>query len=246
MVTTPNLEITHIEQSQSQKEVTANEAFDILDKGTQGTLSVSTATLGSPAEVNLTNDQFQQNYMFVLSSDASETFTLNVPAKTHLFAVENQSDYTCTVELVGTTSRVEVPAGSTVIIHSKATALTQMSNFYDIAFYFQGVPSDAAVLGFVCPRKTTLGINAIGSRARNRVASDTTEPTHQFSIRKNNSQIGTVDFAAGDRNGTFVIAAATSFDQDDLLEIVNPTFGSPTTIISGISIVLKAGTKVDN
>ena len=38
MVTTPNLGITHIETQQSQKEVTANEAFDVLDEGLAGEL----------------------------------------------------------------------------------------------------------------------------------------------------------------------------------------------------------------
>lgn len=38
MATTPNLLITHIEANQSQKEVTANEAFDTLDEGLAGEL----------------------------------------------------------------------------------------------------------------------------------------------------------------------------------------------------------------
>jgi hypothetical protein len=38
MATTANLNITHIEANQSQKEVTANEAFDILDEGLAGDL----------------------------------------------------------------------------------------------------------------------------------------------------------------------------------------------------------------
>ena len=43
MPTTPNLEITHIEQSQAQKEVTANEAFTVLDAAlTEGAVSIPT------------------------------------------------------------------------------------------------------------------------------------------------------------------------------------------------------------
>ncbi len=44
MATTPNLGITHIESNQSQKEVTANEAFDTLDEALAGELTHNMAS----------------------------------------------------------------------------------------------------------------------------------------------------------------------------------------------------------
>lgn len=59
MATTPNLLITHIEANQSQKEVTANEAFDTIDEGLAG---------------ELVHD---------MASDANYTLDTSEPAKEH-------------------------------------------------------------------------------------------------------------------------------------------------------------------
>lgn len=59
MATTPNLLITHIEANQSQKEVTANEAFDTLDEGLAGEL------------------------VHNMASDANYTLDTTEPAKEH-------------------------------------------------------------------------------------------------------------------------------------------------------------------
>jgi hypothetical protein len=46
-VSTPNLAIAHILQSQAQKEVTANEAFDALDQAIAGLLGVDVSAGGT-------------------------------------------------------------------------------------------------------------------------------------------------------------------------------------------------------
>jgi hypothetical protein len=250
MATTANLLVTHIEQSQSQKEVTANEAFDILDAATQGDLSVSTASLGSPSEVVLTQTQFLQNYIFKLTASAADHFNLTVPAETHTFAVDNASDYACTVTIVGTTSQVIIPAGGCGIIHSDATALVQLSGQYDLGFYFSGTPNDGDRVGYVFPHKATIGImssvNAQGSQARVVVPSAADEGSVAFDLQKNGASFGSVTFAAGATSGTFSVAAATSFSVGDIIEAVCPSFGSPTTIMSGIGITIRSGVKVYN
>jgi hypothetical protein len=52
-LTTPNLSITHVLQSQAQKEVTANAAFDALDNSTNRALPLD---LGD-ADLTLIADQ---------------------------------------------------------------------------------------------------------------------------------------------------------------------------------------------
>jgi hypothetical protein len=45
--TTPNLAIEHVLQSQAQKEVTANEAFDALDQAIAGLLEIDVSVGGT-------------------------------------------------------------------------------------------------------------------------------------------------------------------------------------------------------
>jgi hypothetical protein len=57
---TPNLNITHIAAAQNQKEVTANAAFDALDKALTGVLPADFAA----GDVTLTDTQFREHIAF--------------------------------------------------------------------------------------------------------------------------------------------------------------------------------------
>ena len=112
------------------------------------------------------------------------------------------------------------------------------------------MPTDNEVIGFAIPHKMTIGImsaaNSQGSTGRARTVSGSDEPTATFSLQKNTAEFGTVNFAAAATTPTFSVASATSFIPGDALEIVAPTFGSPTTVIAGVAITLRAGVKVHN
>jgi hypothetical protein len=97
MATTPNLGITHIEANQAQKEVTANEGFDILDEGLAG---------------QLTHD---------MASDANYTLDTSEPDKEHENLVLHITD--TSVNLT-TTRDIILPDSKQLHVAWNATAQT--------------------------------------------------------------------------------------------------------------------------
>lgn len=95
MATTPNLGITHIEANQSQKEVTANEAFDVLDEGLAGQLTHN------------------------MASDANYTLDTSEPAKEHENLVLHITD---TGVVLTTTRDIILPATKQMHVAWNATA----------------------------------------------------------------------------------------------------------------------------
>jgi hypothetical protein len=86
MSATPNLAIEHILQSQAQKEVTANEAFDALDQAMNDftTLDVSAGN------TTVSADDFTRNVLLVLTGTPAGVLDLTVPASKRLFIVQNE------------------------------------------------------------------------------------------------------------------------------------------------------------
>ena len=75
-MTTPNLAITHILQSQAQKEVTANAAFDSLDNSANRALSLD---LGD-ADLTLVADQANRNGLIIFTGALTAARTVTLPA----------------------------------------------------------------------------------------------------------------------------------------------------------------------
>ena len=85
MSATPNLAIEHILQSQAQKEVTANEAFDALDQA----LNDFTAIDVSAGNTTVSAEDFTRNVLLVLTGTPAGALDLTVPASKRLFIVQN-------------------------------------------------------------------------------------------------------------------------------------------------------------
>ncbi len=126
MTTTPNLNITHIVQSQAQKEVTANEALDNLDKATQGMVAHDASALGSPTEINVTADEFVRNFMHHVIGTAPATVFMYVPDGKRFFLVWNESGQDVVVDTTSGGSPADpitVADGNTQLVYSDGTTL---------------------------------------------------------------------------------------------------------------------------
>lgn len=118
MATTTSLLITHIESSQAQKEVTANEAFDDFDAAIAGTLSKSVA---GGTDVTLTDEE-QRNAVLTLTGLLTGNINVIVAARSKRWLVINNTtgSFTLTVKTSAGTG-VIVPQGKRVMLYCDAT-----------------------------------------------------------------------------------------------------------------------------
>jgi hypothetical protein len=137
MAVTDILNVTEVEASQSQKEVTINEALNALANAGNASVVVLVGAVSSlqipfagPAFV------FDRNVVFDLTPDASPpggAFTVELPATKRLFVVRNLTAQTATVEVDpasdgadGTT--VDIPTGETRVLYSTGVDVIELSD----------------------------------------------------------------------------------------------------------------------
>ncbi|MDD3028845.1 MAG: hypothetical protein PHS57_00985 [Alphaproteobacteria bacterium] len=219
MTTTPNLLIDHIAASQAQKEVTANTAFDVLDKA----LCQFTNIALSDANLTLTDAQMIGNMALKFTGTLTAARTITVPVHAKFIYVEN-----------GTTGgyaiSIKTPSGTAISFGSSERKLLYCngSDFtiaaeagaapYDIGGSLTGKPSTGAVImRFPLPR----AIRFLSGMALSKgVAATTATAAVSFSIRKNGIEFATMNFAASGTSATFTCANTTDFAAGDILTLV--------------------------
>ena len=87
MPKTPSLDIAHIEESQEDKEVTANEAFDRLANAINARLNYA----NSDANFSLTTAQLVANQLIVLTGATTADRTVTLPGIVRDFRIWNQT-----------------------------------------------------------------------------------------------------------------------------------------------------------
>jgi hypothetical protein len=103
----------------------------------------------------------------------------------------------------------------------------------ELAIFAGGVPTDGEVLARIeVGRKFTIPSGASGSFASAGFAST---GTATLDIKKNGASVGSVTFTTS-ATGTFTMASATTFDPDDLFELVAP--GTADATLANISVTL--------
>lgn len=122
---TGNLLITHLLASQNNKEVTVNEALDILDGASHGFQSKAFT-----ANVNLTVEEFRENFVTQLTGGSAGTFTLTIPSGyKKAFYVFNLSAATALVQVNNEGSdATTVNAGSAAMLYATGTDIIVISN----------------------------------------------------------------------------------------------------------------------
>lgn len=118
MTTTTNLLITHIETAQSQKEVTANEAFEAFDDALSESLAVD-VTSG-----NATITAAQITRALLLKVDGADTpgRTVTVPQGKRLFLVESDASNTEDFTVVRGATSITIAAGEVWLLHTDGSA----------------------------------------------------------------------------------------------------------------------------
>lgn len=115
-MTSPNLAIPHVAAAQAQKEVTINQAVDLLDRALTDVLTVD---LGA-GDVALTSDEYRRHMVF-RSANLTTARTLTLPAIRREVAVDNATG-TDTLTVARGTGTVTVPAGAALTIYTDGSA----------------------------------------------------------------------------------------------------------------------------
>jgi hypothetical protein len=107
-MSTPSLGITHIAAAQTQKEVTANAAFDALDAATNGLATISM----TDADKDLTAAQVASGAVIVMTGALTADRNVTVPATARRFVVKNSTTggHNVTVKTPGGTG-IAIAAG---------------------------------------------------------------------------------------------------------------------------------------
>jgi len=109
---------------------------------------------------------------------------------------------------------------------------------YDLGLTWVGtLPTSQIMLRYPFPRAVTFPSGLTDSRG---VAAIAATGAKVIDLRKNGSNVGSINFAAGATTATFTMASATSFAVGDVLTVVAPASADATLADLGISL---AGTR---
>lgn len=144
MAVTDNLSITQVEASQSQKEVTLNEAIGALADAGNALYTVTVVDGSDPVITNVENltDSaenfvFDRHVIFDLVDDVTTpptaAFTLELPSANRFFVIRNSSAQQATVEVDPGSdgadgSTIDIAAGDSIIAYSDGTNLTNLGS----------------------------------------------------------------------------------------------------------------------
>lgn len=239
MPSTPNLGLTHIETAQAQKEVTANANFDGLDTAANDTVDVAT---GAGGTITVTLADFTANENLRLTGAPAAAFTLALPGTKRAFSVNNQSGKSATVttSVSGGAQTIIIGPGEKARLYSNGVDVVLLgSSAVIVPFFIAGEPTSNEVsCQIIAPIAFTIPAGAVLSLAKARSGTGSWEESVIFDIQRNASSIGTVTFSAASVSGTLSIGSAVDVAVGDLLAIVNPTLGSPTTELRNVSITI--------
>jgi hypothetical protein len=242
--TTPNLAIEHILQSQAQKEVTANAAFDTLDQAIAGLLEVNVSAGGT---ITVDPAAALACKMLRLAGTLAADVDVVVPSNRKPYLVHNATagGFAVTVRTsAGAGIAVDSSLHDTAVVYCDGTDVIAISignaggddiGPYDIGVYFPGKPgAGATLLQLIAPRAFTLPAGLTGSQGYAGTA-----PTAQadLDIRKNGTSIGTITFAAAASTASFSFASEVAFVAGDRLAVIAP--GTQDASLANISITFK-------
>jgi len=124
MATTPNLAITHIESNQSQKEVTANEAFDTLDEAIAGELLHNmTSDANYTLDTAEPNKEHENLVLHITDTGVVLTTTRDIilPEAPHLYVAWNATAQTLRFK-TASGAAFSVAAGSVRLFYIDSTS----------------------------------------------------------------------------------------------------------------------------
>lgn len=234
-MTTTNLEFPYIASSQAQKEVTHNEALDLIDA------AISALTPIALADTNtlLTTAQTVDSASIVFTGTLTAARTITFPAKKKLLLVKNSTTggYTLNTLITGSAVTITLSSGQQKLLYLDGTNINEISiseSPYDIGGSFSGSPTDGAVIlrlpvsraiRFLSGMSLSKGVAGTGATA-----------TATFSIKKNGTEFATMSFAGSANVATFTCATTTNFAAGDILTLVAPATADATLADLGFSL----------
>ena len=133
---------------------------------------------------------------------------------------------------------LQVNAGESGLEFTDPNAVSTIA--FDLSFFVGGDPLDGElVFRFVATREFTLPAGLTGSEAWCDTYSTSTGSV-AFSLLRNGALIGSIDFAAGQEQGTFTFPSDVTFDPEDILDVIAPSPADAT--LQNVSVTL-AGTR---
>jgi hypothetical protein len=238
-MSTPNLAIPHVLQSQAQKEVTANAAFDALDQAIAGLLEVDVSAGGM-----ITADAAAalKCKMLRLTGTLAANAEVVVPSNRKPYFVHNTTTggFAVTVRTAaGFGVTVGASPGNTAVVYCDGTDVLAISSIvagpYDPAMFIPGTHAGGALMAqIVFPRTVTFPAGFAGSQAYAEVAA-TASTT--LDVQQNGVTVGSITFGAGSGSATFSLAADTAFAPGDRLAVVNQD--PADAALADLSITLK-------
>lgn len=236
---TPVLNITHISVGQSQKETTANDAFDDLALHTAGILRIQFST-DADYTLDVTTSIEQQRYSLLQFHDSALVLTANrtvfVPSAVNRWIVENETDYRLTVRTNAAKPATGVAQGERRRVLCNGSAVIDgMNNAFEMAFSIVGKPQAGATLvNIPMIRELTFPSALGGSLAKAGVAANATSIFHLY---KNGSAFASATIAPSDNSAVFA-GTETSFVFGDVFKLDAPSPQDGT--LADIGFVLRA------
>lgn len=236
MTTTPNLNIDHIAASQAQKEVTANAAFDALDKA----LCSFTAIALEDADLTLTDEQALGCMALSFTGTLTANRMLTIPAYAKLLLAENNTDGGFLLSLQTPSGTVRALGnGQRKLFYCNGNDLVEVATAsdavpYDVGGTYNGAPaSNAVLLRFPMPRAVRFKEGLSGSQG---VAATVSTAAVSFSLQKNDTEFGAMDFAIATATATFTCTSDADFAAGDVLTVVAPSTPDDTLADLGFSL----------
>jgi hypothetical protein len=238
-LSTPNLAIPHILQSQAQKEVTANAAFDALDQAIAGLLEVDVSAGGT---ITVDAAVARKCKMLRLTGTLAADAEVVVPDNRKPYFVHNATAGGFAVT-VRTAAGAGVLIGSapdnTAVVYCDGTDVLAISSIvagpYDPAMFIAGTHAGGALMAqIVFPRTATFPAGFAGSQAYAEVPA-TASTT--LDVQQSGTGIGSITFGAGSSTASFSLATDTVFAPGDRLAVVNQDPADAT--LADLSITLK-------
>ena len=219
MTTTPNLLIDHIAASQAQKEVTANTAFDVLDKA----LCQFTNIALTDANLTLSDAQMIGNMALKFTGTLTVARTITAPARAKFIYVENGTTggFAISIKTPSGTA-IAVGIGERKLLYCNGTDFSIAAESgaapYDIGGSFVGKPgAGTSIMRFPMPRAVRF---LSGMALSKGVAATAATAAVSFSIRKNGIEFATMNFATAGTSATFTCTTTTDFAAGDILTLV--------------------------
>lgn len=230
MTATLNLELPYIASSQAQKEVTHNEALDLIDDAIAGLVAITL----TDADTLLTDEQVTEGVSLVFSGTLSAARTITFPAKKKMLLVKNSTTggYALNMKITGSSVTVSLTSGKQKLIYLDGTDIVEIATSeasssppYDVGGSYLGSPgSSLVILRFPIPRSVQFPTNLAGSYG---VAGTAATSTTTFTVAKNGTGFGTMVFAGSATTATFT-GTQTTFVAGDILTLVAPASADAT------------------